>query len=385
MNSANEKPFLTKNNLFYGTAIVTGITLISFVMANYKYTNFLLTNVNMIYISSLILGLVLTGIAFSYEKTSPVGTQQDITQQDITQKDITQPLQKTPDEVNIELINKYSNIYQLVFEILTIDAIIAHNRTVAFNTALGYSKGKLIATIENIRKEMSTITAIKLGRDDKESENVEKQLKKLSKLIDTIKLTLDTNIIVALQLIYDVDTRNSPLSTKILHQAKTKAILNLSKVQLSSMKPDNNNKYFDKDVHREDYDVLGIKLNELNIALSNLLDPKTKEKYEDIADSIQSKQYILGDVKTQQIIKVLDKMNRLGNLIIKSLPEANLKPNQDLLTSLTDENKALFAELESSNRNFKDLISLKFTDGNEGGIRIFMDELLKIIQEIKDA
>ena len=325
---------LSKNHLFNSAATITGIVCLLFVMANYKYNNFLLTNVNMIYITSLILGLVVTYMVYSYKTPN-------IAQLPI----IVSTPPKTTDEVDIELIRKYSNIYQLVFEILTLDAMIADNRKDAFKVK--DKAGNIIpATIENIRANMNMIvissSAHTSNLDDAAKKQIENKLEKFPQLINTIKGALDKNIIVALQLIYDLDTSDSPFSIQVLNRAESQAIQNLSTLKLSDIKPEEDDKYFVTDVYTRDYEFLGNKLNELDDALSELLGKQRQHEYEIIADSIQVGQYLLG----------------IGVSVSGS---------------------------GAGKKNFKDLVSQVFKSDNTVGIYRFMDTLFDIITEIKDA
>ena len=230
----------TKNTIFFTAVTITGITLISFVMVNYKYTNFLLTNVNMFYIASLILGLVVAYLAYGFHEKV-----------------------LSDDEFDKILTEKYIKIYKLVFEILTLDAIIANNRTEAFNLAIKtpLTEKQKIATIENINLEMTTLRTVKnaliLVGDStkvkvKDIEKVIQKLNDLSKAFVIIRASLDKNIIVALQLIYNLDTQDPEYSTVILDRAHGEAIQHLSNLEVSKIKPDNDDKYFDKDVDEDD-------------------------------------------------------------------------------------------------------------------------------------
>ena len=76
---------------------------------------------------------------------------------------------------------------------------------------------------------------------------IENKLEKFPQLINTIKGALDKNIIVALQLIYHIDTKDSKYSDELLRHSQSDAIYMLSTV-LDSIKPNRTDKYFNESI-----------------------------------------------------------------------------------------------------------------------------------------
>ena len=365
----------TKNTIFFTAVTITGITLISFVMVNYKYNNFLLTNVNMIYIASLILGLVVAYLAYG----SPAKVQSE-------------------DEFDKILANKYIKIYKLVFELLTLDAIIANNRTNALRKLLPAEKD-VVATIENINLNMNKLITLKEinvftgNKDSKDSKQVIIKLNALSKKFVVIKTALDTNIIVALQLIYDLDTQNPVYSTTILDRAHGEAIQYLSSLDVSKITPDNEDKYFNTDVYEEDYKVLISKNEELDKALSDFLGKTTQQEYEKIAYGFKTNQNLSNNnqfITKKALVKMLDKEGAFNKRKIeisnKLFPTRVPTEDEKEMIKETLLNDILTQLSKDDKRSFKDLVSQTFNSSSEtGGIYRFMDILYDIINEMKEA
>ena len=385
--------FLSKNQIFYTTAIITVITLFAFIYANYKYTNFLLTNANMIYITSLILGLVVTYASYSHtphvpqKKETPPTTTTNVDQQP-SQPTLTQ---EEKDKIQFD---KQRKIYNLVFQILATEAFIADKRKGAFQEKSGMTP----ASLENMVLAIPTLTnAIISSKPEEKQAKTTEQLTKLTNLIISMNDVFETNIIVALQLIYDIDTKNSQYSDQLLRHAQSDAI-NMLSTELNSITPIQDDEYFNKDdLYMNDYGFLYKIINELDDALSDFLDPNIKQKYELVAESFLASRMLSGPVGNGgkggkggkgasyfYVDNIPTVMYATSAAAVAAATAAAGTGTPSTVITVDGADGAEGADGVVVNKgSFKDLISQVFN--NADGISRFMDTLYDIIVTLKNS